>query len=110
MILDCAIRRKPLGRTSDEGGEAGGRDRNPIVAHPGYVSPHAFAARPGRPRIGVIAQFPRIAPESAPGMNDEQVQHVDTVCSDLVSGGGSRAQQACLAVLVSVGATAWGCR
>jgi hypothetical protein len=110
MNLDCAIRCKPLGRTSDEGGEAGGRDRNPIVAHTGYVSPHAFAARPGRPRIGVNAQFSGIAPESAPGMNDEQVQHVDRVCTDLVSGGGSRAQQVSSAALVIVGAKAWRCR
>jgi hypothetical protein len=82
------------GRTSDEGGEAGGRDRNQIVAHTGYVSPHAFAARPGRPRIGVNAQFSGIAPQSAQGMNDEQVQHVDSVSSGLGT----------------VGATAWGCR
>jgi transcriptional regulator GlxA family with amidase domain len=35
---------KLLGSTSDEVGEAGGRDLNQIVARTGYASPYAFAA------------------------------------------------------------------
>jgi len=42
--------------------------------------------------------------------NDEQMQHVDSVGSGLVGGGGFPAQQVCSAALVTVCAEAWECR
>ena len=89
------------------------RDLDEIVARTRFLR-HMIKQRPEEFRDRCHAQFSGIAPDSAVGMNDEQVHHVDSVCDGLSGGGGggggSRAPQVCSAALVTICAKARGCR
>jgi hypothetical protein len=84
------------------------RDLDEIVARIRFLR-HMIKQRPEEFRDRYHAQFSGIAPDSALGMNDEQVHHVDSVCGGLL-GGGSRAPRVCSAALLTVCAKARGCR
>jgi hypothetical protein len=85
------------------------RDLDEIVARTRFLR-HMIKQWPEEFRDRCHAQFSGIAPDSALGMNDEQVHHVDSVCDGLLGGGGSRAPQVRSAALVTVCAKAWGRR